>query len=126
MPAALQELGDITQKLFGIRCDVECGDPVAIQDTAMATHAFRIAQEAVNNAARHSGAKRVTIRLTQQYDTVTLTVVDDGKGLPEKLARATGMGLSIMAHRAQMIGGTFQIDRGQNGGTRVACAFKIV
>src|SRR5439155_14384957 len=56
-------------------------------------------------------AKRVTIGLTQQYDIVTLTVVYDGKGLPEKLARATGMGLSIMAHRAQMIGGTFQIDR---------------
>jgi nitrate/nitrite-specific signal transduction histidine kinase len=45
--------------------------------------------------------------------------------LPKKLKTGGGMGLNIMAYRAQMIGGTFQVERRTKGGTRVACTFKI-
>jgi PAS domain S-box-containing protein len=125
LTSALQELASSVQALFRVACKFNCSDPVPIQDTAVATHVYRIAQEAVNNAVRHSDGRQINIGLTQRRNTVTLTVVDDGKGLPEKLRTGTGMGLNIMAYRAQLIGGTFQVERRAKGGTRVACSFKI-
>ena len=125
LPSALQELADSVQTLFGVSCRFAGSDSVRVRDTATATHVYRIAQEAVNNAVRHSGARQIVIGLTQRRGTTTLTVDDDGKGLPKGPRRGLGMGMSIMAYRAQMIGGTIQFERRPKGGTRVVCSFKI-
>jgi signal transduction histidine kinase len=125
LPAALQEFVDSVQTLFGVACDVSCPDPVTLRDAATAMHVYRIAQEAVNNAVRHSSAKRITVSLTQVRNTATLTVADDGKGLPKKAGKGKGIGLNIMAYRAQMIGGRFRVEPRPGGGTRVVCTFTV-
>jgi signal transduction histidine kinase len=75
------------------------------------THFFRIVQEALTNVARHSSAKRVTIRLRAEGDRIKLTVSDNGKGLGPKglQARPGSMGLSGMRARARSAGGELAI-----------------
>ena len=106
-----------------VRCLFECDAPVLIHDDAAAAHLYRIAQEALRNAIQHGKSKRIGITLTERAGTVTLTVEDDGVGLPESAEKSGGLGIQIMAHRAAMIGGSFSIEPGPTGGTIVTCSF---
>jgi signal transduction histidine kinase len=72
------------------------------------THLFRIAQEALTNVARHSGAKHVELRLERADGQVRLTVRDDGRGMPAA-ADARGMGMIGMRARARSAGGEFAV-----------------
>jgi signal transduction histidine kinase len=76
----------------------------------------RIVREAVSNAIRHGGARAVTVRLTR-LDGLRLTVEDDGIGVTP--ADAPGFGLASMRERAQALGGTIEVVRRPEGGTRV-------
>jgi len=105
-----------------VRCVFECDAPVLIHDDAAVTHLYRIAQEAVRNALQHGKPKRIGITLSERDGFVTLTVEDDGIGLPETAEKSGGLGIQIMAHRAAMIGGSFAIEPGPTGGTIVTCA----
>ena len=120
--AAFQELADNTTKGARVRCVFECDAPVLMHDDAAATHLYRIAQEAVRNAIQHGKPKRIGITLTEQDGRVTLTVEDDGIGLPETAQKTGGLGIRIMAHRAAMIGGSFTIEPAPTGGTIVNCS----
>jgi signal transduction histidine kinase len=86
----------------------------------VATHLYRIAQEALTNAVKHSKAARIVLRIEADAD-VTLSVCDNGAGLPENRTGGRGMGFRIMAYRASVIGATFDVSRGPAGGTRVTC-----
>lgn len=121
--SAFQELAASTTRLFKISCGFECLAPVLVHDAATATHLYYIAQEAVRNAIRHGKAQRITINLASKEDRVTLTVTDDGTGLPDGFRKSRGLGIRIMAHRAAMIGGAFDIQRCASGGTVVTCSF---
>jgi signal transduction histidine kinase len=105
-----------------IRCDFICGEPVLIHDSPTATHLYRIAQEAVNNAIKHAKASRIIIRLSSNNGVVDLVVEDNGMGLPQPPPKGGGMGLRIMNHRAGMIGASFSVQHMTEGGTSVACA----
>jgi signal transduction histidine kinase len=122
--AAFQQLANSVTQAGRGRCLFECATPVLIHDDAAATHLYRIAQEAVLNAVRHGKAKQIGIGLAERNGAVTLTVEDDGVGMPEGGPGGPGLGLRIMAHRAAMIGGTFSIEPGATGGTTVTCAFR--
>ena len=74
-----------------------------------ANHLYRIAQEALTNAARHGRASRVEIALSAARHAFLLCVSDDGEGMAEDAAPYTGMGLNIMKYRAGMIGAKFEI-----------------
>jgi len=95
---------------------------VLIHDDAVAAQLYRIVQEAVRNALQHGKPKRVGITLAESGGLVTLTVEDDGVGVPESADKIDGLGIRIMAHRAAMIGGTFGIEPGPTGGTIVTCS----
>jgi len=69
------------------------------------THLFRIAQEALTNVARHSGAQRVTVKLTAEGQQLRLSVEDDGRGLTGAPAEGRGMGMIGMRARARIAGG---------------------
>ena len=116
-----QELARVTSERFQVSCEFECRDPVLLQDAESGTQLYRIAQEAVTNAIKHGRAKFINISLEKNPDATTLTVTDDGVGLPEKRRDNEGMGLRIMAYRASMIGAAFQIERLPESGTRVTC-----
>ena len=120
LESALRELCIKAGEVYNISCELRCEDSVRIHDNNVATHLFYIVQEAVQNAIKHGEAKRVTIYLSSDEDIVTLKVADYGLGIREAMP-TTGMGLHIMNCRAQMIGASFEIKRGPEGGTIVEC-----
>ncbi len=120
--SALQELAAGTEKMFRINCQFQCRPPVLIGDHAVATHLYRIAQEAVSNAIKHGKTKQVEIRLQAAGEKIILMVKDYGVGLPKILPEKRGMGLRIMQYRAGMIGGTLVVQRDLDGGTSVICS----
>lgn len=120
--AAFQELAASLTARSKIRCTFACDPPVLIHDAATATHLYRIAQEAVTNALRHGKPRHVLICLTGGDRRLTLTVEDDGAGLPENWSKGRGLGTRIMAHRAARMGGLLSIEPGPAGGTVVTCS----
>jgi signal transduction histidine kinase len=121
---ALEDLAATSTDLFKVRCQFDCDSPVLIHDAATSGHLYRIAQEAVSNAIKHGKASEVVIRLEAFEDGIVLEVRDNGVGLPESPPTTAGMGLRIMAHRADMIGATFRAQRGASGGTTVSCVLR--
>ncbi len=86
----------------------------------MRNHLYRIAQEAVQNALKHSGAKSIDIELAARAGDLRLSVVDDGQGLISASA-SSGLGMRTMRFRASAIGGKLSVTRGANGGNSVVC-----
>ncbi|MBE7498443.1 MAG: PAS domain S-box protein [Verrucomicrobiaceae bacterium] len=119
---ALKELAASTTRAYEIDCDFRFANPVVVKDAKMAVQLFRIAQEAVSNAVKHSQATRVDIRLAREHGSIVLIVRDNGIGIPDKPSQGTGMGLLTMNHRAQMMGGTISVSPRSTGGTQVTCS----
>jgi PAS domain S-box-containing protein len=89
------------------------------EDTA--TNLYRIAQEGVYNAARHSQADSIELQIKVTGTDIDLLVSDNGKGFdPSRVAR--GMGLRIMRFRAQMIGGYVAVESRPGVGTTLRCS----
>ncbi|HHY37999.1 MAG TPA: PAS domain S-box protein [Clostridia bacterium] len=114
----IEEHKESAQVRFEVR-----GEPYRL-DSATETALFRIAQEAYNNALRHSGARTISIELFYSADCVTLTVKDDGKGFdpvpdPAQLASKGRFGLVGMYERAELIGARLDIRSGTGSGTLV-------
>lgn len=80
---------------------------------------FRIAQEALANAAKHAHAKFIGVTLTNTPERVTLTIADDGAGFDTGRPSATSWGLTIMRERAGAVGITVRIESAAGRGTRV-------
>jgi len=91
----------------------------------MRNHLYRIAQEAVQNALKHSGAKNIDIELWSRPGDLRLSVIDDGQGLIAGLEKRSGLGMRTMRFRASAIGGRLLITRGANGGNSVVCEVPI-
>ncbi len=125
----LQELAAGTSERFKVSCQFECNQNTLLSgmnNANIATHLYRIAQEAITNAIRHGKARHINIRLDSTGHEIVFTVIDDGLGLPENARNGDGLGLRIMAYRASMIGATFGIERlSCLPGTRVTCALVI-
>ena len=118
--SGLQELAHRAESLFRIACEFKCVRDVAVSQAA-ANHLYRIAQEAISNAVKHGKAKRVDIRLESSDGQLSLSVRDDGGGMPSVLPEKRGIGLRIMQYRAHVIGGTLTAERDPAGGTIVRC-----
>ena len=84
-------------------------------------HVYRIVQEAVNNVVKHSGATEATVVIKKRTGGVTLSIRDNGRGCdPMKLSSQScdhGYGLSGMAERVRILGGTMTIDSQISQGT---------
>ena len=85
---------------------------------------YRIAQESLTNALRHSGARSVTVALQADAETLTLRVVDDGKGMPVHQASGTA-GIAGMRERALLIGGRLSIESRPDHGTEVRLSIPV-
>jgi signal transduction histidine kinase len=96
---------------------VQADAPLPSLDPQVEAAVFRIASEAMSNAARHSHGSRAVVRLAAQDGGLQLTVSDDGIGLPA-LPRE-GVGLGSMADRAAAVGGHLQVSAPASGGTLV-------
>ena len=117
----LRDLAEQASENGAINCEFRAARGVRVRDDTFALHLYRIAQEAVTNAVKHSGAKNILITLDRDDGTICLTVGDDGKGLSIR-KRHKGLGLHLMKYRANVLGGTLQIESGKRDGTTVtAC-----
>jgi two-component system sensor histidine kinase UhpB len=88
-------------------------------DATVAIHVYRVLQEALTNAARHSGARTVEVRLRYTAGALELEVEDHGSGLDARATRRRGLGLVAMRERAELVGGTLTFARPDAGGTLV-------
>ncbi len=122
LDSALQELCRDTSALFPIACEFICHLPGTVRDIAAALPLYRIAQEAVHNAVKHSHASRIVVELAGTDKTVTLSVTDNGEGIRPLSPKRDGMGLRIMQYRARTIGASLEINRAVPGGTIVCCS----
>lgn len=117
--AAIAKLAALTEKRSGVPCGVELHDFPGIHDPVVATHLYRIVQEAVSNAVKHSKASRITICLSSNSQGMVVSVSDNGVGLSAQAAQQGGMGLKIMRYRSDVIGGQLEIMTAKGGGTIV-------
>jgi signal transduction histidine kinase len=93
--------------------------PEPIQENVMVT-IFRIAQEALQNALKHSHAEQVSVHLRGGPNDLRLTVIDDGVGFVMDAAnRGSGIGLVSMRERAEAVGGTVKVQSSPRRGTRL-------
>jgi signal transduction histidine kinase len=109
-----------TYAQFDVRTEIEAAD-LEIPDR-LATTIFRCAQELLNNVAKHSKARRVSVGLLRLPNNVTLTICDDGVGMPQPDSSGSfgrGHGIRNLRERAQMTGGRMVVGADSGGGTRV-------
>lgn len=124
--SALEELAHSTCQRSQIRCEFKGDGEIQIRDNEIATHLFRIAQEAVHNAVKHGHPKKISIALTRPRGRVTLSIRDDGPGISKGISadpktRSGGLGMRIMQYRANAIGAHLTVESPAAGGTLVRC-----
>jgi Signal transduction histidine kinase len=95
------------------------GERLGDLDPAIEVALLRVAQEAMHNALRHSGAATVDVRLYQQGPAVVLEVADDGSGFDVHGSPGRGLGLASMGDRAQAVGGSLSVSSKPGEGTTV-------
>jgi signal transduction histidine kinase len=122
LQTSLMELAERTRSLGRCRCRFECPAAVLVSDQVAAGHLYRIAQEAVNNALKHSRAAEIVLALTRARGVLELKIADDGRGLAK--AHHPGMGLHVMRHRASVIGADLTIESKPDKGTVITCRWQ--
>lgn len=123
LPDAADWLSKDFAQRSGVACTLDLGDAEALAAVArpIATALYRIMQESLTNVARHAGAKCARIALDVTGSDITLTIDDDGRGIPAaKQGITSSIGLKGMRERAFYLGGQTDIGPGPLGGTRVA------
>jgi signal transduction histidine kinase len=126
-PSLLEELGlesavewylSTVEKQLGVHVQYEfTGPPLGVSETA-AIHVYRVLQEAISNAARHSGVTQAWVRLRSEPGRLTLEIEDHGRGMDAEVPRG-GLGLVGMRERAALVGGTLETLVPRGGGTLV-------
>lgn len=118
---ALVALAEETTERAGVRCHFRCLGELPTMHSAAAVHLWRIAQEAVTNAQRHSGAGEIAITLDVRPHELELAVRDNGCGMDLRAPSRHGIGRSIMKYRASLISGRLTFRPAETGGTLVSC-----
>ena len=122
--AALAEFVENSSALYKIECDLELRGEPLILSVESATHLFRIAQEALQNAVKHGQASKVNVLLDFSASPAQMVVRDNGsRDCPQPDRPKNGMGLKIMQHRAALLSGTVNIEVLESGGTEVRTTF---
>jgi signal transduction histidine kinase len=104
------------ERQTGITISYEKRGTPFLVDGAAGVHVYRVLQEAVNNVARHSGAKQAWVRLHFSPSELELEVEDHGVGMAERRS-GRGIGLVAMRERSELMGGQIQFSRPAEGGT---------
>lgn len=127
---SLNRLVQNTELIFRVPCSLECESTAIVNNVDTAKALFRIAQEALHNAVKHSQGTRIIISLKALRDTLVISVIDDGVGMPEHRSsvkespdtpESGGFGLHGMLYRARSIGATLEFRKNREGGTTVVC-----
>ncbi len=136
MPAVLQEFG-LELALKQICKEISAHSRIKVifdsqiaereMDKRIATYIFRIAQEALNNAVKHSGAAEIIVTLIGNEKMISLMVQDDGIGINiEEPCNQEGRGLNSMCERVKLLNGLIDISKGENHGTIVSVKIPLI
>lgn len=126
-PAVLDDLGlaaaleDLCDQMATMNFTVELtlGEGLDALDPALGTTVYRVVQESISNARKHSGTDRASVDVRRVGDDVQLLVADRGSGFVVHEVRATGFGIIGMTERVRLVGGTFRIESRPGGGTQM-------
>ncbi|MCF7957993.1 MAG: PAS domain S-box protein [Phycisphaerae bacterium] len=121
--SALKTLASNVEKTMGVTCRFRSGKSVSVKNLVEAKQIYRIVQEAITNAIKHGKAKHINIKLNFTKSKTVLAIENDGRDFPKLSPRRKGLGLKIMKYRTNLIGGSLDIRKGDNGGTVVTCIF---
>jgi signal transduction histidine kinase len=119
LEAALEGLCEEVERSSKVKVFLESEQPLIQLDTSVALSLFRIAQEALHNAVKYSGAETLTVRLLEVDGALELRVTDAGIGFDLDSRHGRGLGLTSMVERAKAIGGELEIRSGIELGTEV-------
>lgn len=123
---AIDELVSRQKDLYGIACEATLENRRGLDalPSHLSVQLYRIAQEAVTNAVKHSDCESIEVNLSLEGEVVILAVRDDGKGMqPED--DSTGMGLFTMRRRAEIIGAEFDLNASPGDGTAIRCSLRL-
>ena len=137
-PAALDELGvqaaieDLAERArshglqvaLTVAQTAEHDEAPARYGSELETALYRITQEALTNAQKHSGARRASITIEQDQTSVRITIQDDGRGF-DTTATTSGFGLLGMNERAQLLGGALEIRSMPGDGSTITARFPL-
>ncbi len=132
MPAALRSLGlkEALRELaagvgatYGVRTEFRSPTSVSPLAEVVADELYHVAEEALTNAVKHSGASTVETILQEEDGELILTIRDDGAGFER--GESPGLGLKIMEYRARSINAQFSIRTAREGGCEVQCRLPI-
>ena len=121
---ALDWLADVLQEQYGIEAQVRVAQPLPEQAAETQLLLFRIAQEALHNVGRHSGATRACVSLRSSGNRVRMVVQDNGRGFRltgglSELANRGKLGLLGMHERARLLGGSLEVQTAPGKGTTI-------
>lgn len=119
LKSALELLTTKTCRVASVDCRLEWHGTIRIPQPEIRLHAYRIVQEAVTNALKHSQAKTIVVRGRKGSSGLALTITDDGIGFDSRSARRESIGIESLRHRAAVIGAELTI-RSATGGTEVS------
>lgn len=122
--SALQELAESVRTVYGVRCSCRFRHTVLVHNHTVATHLYRIAQEAIANAIKHGHCSQIWVALDGDQERFALTVRDNGRGFPARPKKKGGMGIHLMNYRARALSATLDIRRLPRGGTVVTCRLR--
>jgi PAS domain S-box-containing protein len=117
---ALENLASRVAAERGIECVFIGETSIMVNNPATASHLYRIAQEAVQNALKHSRGTRIDLNLLLSSDGVELRVRDNGVTFTGK-PNSAGLGLHTMEQRARLMGGRLLVQTNRDGGVEVIC-----
>ncbi len=127
LPDLLRQLGEAVAGRSRIPVDVQVDAAVGLP-AEVGVALYRIAQEALNNVAKHSGAEHGQVRLHECGDderpALELVVADDGCGFDPDVVRPGSLGLGIMTERAEAIGARLQVESVPGEGTRIRVVWR--
>lgn len=126
---AFNNLAKEIEKLHDIHCRLNFDATVnRLDNIEMATHLYRVAHEAAKNAAVHGEAENIIITLKSGSGCLYLNIEDDGKGFSDSDKKQGGMGISIMRHRMELLGGTLEVKdstNSKNSGAMISCKVPV-
>jgi signal transduction histidine kinase len=125
LPSAISETLRHATQNSGIKATFETNGTYRPAPVETEDQILRIAQEAISNAVRHSGANTLDVRLQYSDDAVRLRVQDDGRGFDTSTRRNGHFGLVGMRERAQQIGADLDVESAVGQGTTVAVEVRM-
>ncbi len=108
---------------YKLHCEFHIDESINISDESIIKEIYYIIDEAVMNSIKHSGCTGIKIIMSPKNKMITLSIIDNGRGIPGNYNADSGVGIEIMKYRARAIGGFLEVKNHPGGGVIIECIF---